>query len=176
MGWPKGKPRGPKKPKPEKIAARYDPDAVPFQPQPDMPSGNVTAEEAIRRSVEAAVEVTGRLARAKRRSRQGVTIDGRWFACQTAILIEDRFVLLDGAIETRVPIEGVKKLEFHGVSLSTAEGSPSGTIAFSGTGTPGLRIVDVGSHVNVDPDREQESRAHSRRQNRELEDLMGAKS
>jgi hypothetical protein len=194
MGWPKGVKRGPRKPKPtppplpepepEPFPARYDAEAVPFVPQVQTPGG--ADPELERYAVEAAEQAEKarrRPATAKRRPRQGVTIDGRWFACQTAILAGDRFLLLDGEIETRVPVEGVKKLEFTGVSLQTVANQPQSEVgevrirgghSHSGSSTPNLRVVeDVNDFVNVDPERERRIAEQNARRNEELEALMG---
>jgi hypothetical protein len=129
---------------------------------------------------EEAENVAARPAKARRRSRQGVAIDGRWFPCQTAILEGDRFLLLDGGIETRVPVAGVKRLEFTGVSLQTVAIQPQSevgqAVVYRGghhTGTAHLRVVDVAEHLDVDPNREREVAEQNRRRNQELEALMG---
>jgi hypothetical protein len=193
-GWPKGKPRKRKprfEPEPERAPA---PEPEPLMPVEESPAPETPQEGQEDAGKEIPIlETRGgekpppAAPRRKRRCISGVTVDGRWFPCETAVLAGDRLILTDGTIETRVPVDGIRKIEFTGVSLSTVlvrPGYPADPEAGmwplragAETGTPfggRIRMVeDVQEYVNDPPDRDARVQHFRRAQKSQLESLMG---
>jgi hypothetical protein len=166
-GWPKGKKRGPKKPKPAEAPTQDAPE-LPVEAPSDPELAGMRARLRVTE-----IEALGAQEPPKRRKRAaktGVTLDGRWFPCQTAEISEDgKFVLRDGEIETLVPVASVKKLEFSGVALGIHFRPVARDSIQPWTGTPGTTVIVP---APVPPSRTVEK--FNRNRNRELESLMGS--